>query len=70
MLEPFAACNGGPVGPARLSNWEAGTTDTWAPVSIRKRRPEISSLMKSCVPHGPTAVMFTAGPEVRFPGSC
>lgn len=69
MFEPFAACNGGPETPDCLSIGVAGTTETWAPVSTRKRRSEIESYTNSWVLRGPTAVEFTVGPAARFPGS-
>ena len=81
MVVPLAACKGGPVVPAALS---AQVTDTWAPVSTKKRCFDLLSVTNSCVAlaldervasvvveqhRGPTAKSSTAGPLSCFPGA-
>ena len=69
MLVPFAACKRGPPCPWCLSNQVGGMTHTCAPVSTRKRRPVLASVMNSCGSYGPADVDATVGPPWRFPGS-
>ncbi|GFR63501.1 hypothetical protein ElyMa_005485300 [Elysia marginata] len=69
MVVPLAACSGWSFGPDRLSNREAGTAETWAPVSTRKRRPEWESVRNNCWLRGPAADDITVGPPWRFPAS-
>ena len=65
--EPLAAFSDCPLVPARLSRHVAGITETWASVSTRKRRPVLSSVMKSDSLCGPTEA--TVDPVRSFPGS-
>ena len=49
MVEPLAACKGGPLDPAFLSSLDAEETETWAPLSTRNHLLEMLPVTKSCV---------------------
>ena len=49
MVEPLAACKGGPLDPVFVSSLDDGVTETWTLVSTRKPFLEKLSVTKSCV---------------------
>ena len=64
----LAAWRGWHVEPARLFIQMACITDTCAPVSARKRRPDFVHVITGCCCCGTAEVALTVDPHDRFPG--
>ena len=65
---PFSACSCCLTASVRLSSLDAGTPETCAPVSTRKRRPVLLSNTMICCSRGPAVAWFAVGSVLRFPG--